>query len=300
MTRNRPIRTRYVLAAGLVAALAVLGGGRLGAAETTLRIAGPAELLSSGLMEPLLRAWREADGEPVDLEALATGAVLREEVAEAVDLLLAHAPGEERQSFLAGGLGTDAGVFLTSRYVLVGPDADPAMIRFERSVRRALPKLTRAHKPFLSRGDRSGAHGDEVYLWLLSGLLLQERSYQVETKGGDPLPARALAPPGNWYRLLGRSARELLRKADGEGAYAVVDLATWQRARAAGEASSMRIILVDDPLLADPYHVYLSASSSRPDAARRFADWLASPAAGEAIDAFELGGERVFQTPGDE
>jgi tungstate transport system substrate-binding protein len=89
-------------------------------------------------------------------------------------------------------------------FLIVGPEADPAKIRGERSVIEAMKKIAAAGARFVSRGDKSGTHILEGTLW----------------KQADVTPA---AP---WYIESGQGMGATLGIANDRQAYTLTDRGT--------------------------------------------------------------------------
>jgi tungstate transport system substrate-binding protein len=86
-----------------------------------------------------------------------------------------------------------------------------------------------------------------------------------------------------------------LNTAVGMAAYTLADRATWD---AFANKGDLEIAIEGDPRLLNPYSVILVNPAKhahvKVEAARRFADWLTSPAGQRAIGAFEKNGKPLF------
>jgi tungstate transport system substrate-binding protein len=89
-------------------------------------------------------------------------------------------------------------------FVLIGPEADPARIRGEKSVAAALKRIADAGARFVSRGDKSGTHTLELALWKAAGL----------------------TPAAPWYIESGQGMGATLGIANDRRAYTLTDRAT--------------------------------------------------------------------------
>ncbi len=146
-------------------------------------------------------------------------------------------------------------------FVILGPAADPAGIRGERSAVAALRKIAAAQAMFVTRGDNSGTHVKEKELWQKAGL----------------------TPTGAWYQVWERGASgnaPTTRYADERQAYVLMDRATYltlkKEIRDVDLLNHIAIILVNSARL----------PKVNVDGARRFADWLVSDEAQEIIKQF--------------
>ncbi|MBM4320717.1 MAG: hypothetical protein FJ125_12360 [Deltaproteobacteria bacterium] len=184
-----PRRAGRLLPLGCGAALApalLLGAAllcsRAAGAQPRLRLATTTSTVDSGLLEHLLPAFEQERRVQVDVVAVGTGKALALGRAGDVDVLLVHAEQEE-QAFVAEGHGTQRLPIMYNDSVVVGPAADPAVVRKVRDGADALQRIAAARATFTSRGDRSGTHVKELSLWKGSGLF-----------GGGPPP-----PGAGWY-----------------------------------------------------------------------------------------------------
>src|SRR4029453_16801388 len=98
----------------------------------------------------------------------------------------------------------DPRLVMYNDFLIVGPEADPAKIKGERSVVTAMKKIAAAGARFVSRGDKSGTNILEQALW----------------KEGDVTPA---AP---WYIESGQGMSATLGIANDRQAYTLTDRAT--------------------------------------------------------------------------
>ena len=98
-----------------------------------------------------------------------------------------------------------------NRFVIVGPQSDPASIKGMTDASAALREIARLRAPFVSRGDNSGTHVAEQQLWQAAKVNPKTRS-------------------GNWYRETGLGMGLTVQMAGRLGAYTLTDRATWLRA----------------------------------------------------------------------
>jgi tungstate transport system substrate-binding protein len=81
-----------------------------------------------------------------------------------VDLTMTHDPAAE-STLVAQGVGLYRRELMQNDFVLAGPALDSAKVRGLRDAAEALRRIATAHAPFLSRGDDSGTHRKELFLW---------------------------------------------------------------------------------------------------------------------------------------
>jgi tungstate transport system substrate-binding protein len=264
MTKSaKPRRVRAALGwlAGVAALAASPGPSR--AAEVVLLAStiGPVE---AGIV-PLLEERFEAEtGIRVRHVGAGTGEALKLAEKGSFDLVLVHARALEER-FVADGFGTERIPLMYNDFVIVGPAADPAGVRRAPGTAAALQAIARAQARFVSRGDRSGTHVAEVGLWDLAGL----------------------KPAGPWYQVYERGAdgnAATLRHADREGAYTVIDRATWLSLR-----DGLKLVLLHekDAALLNPITLVPVSPARFPRVnhagAAAFVAWLTAPDKGQRI-----------------
>jgi tungstate transport system substrate-binding protein len=218
--------------------------------------------------------FRDRTGIPVKIVAVGTGQALELGRRGDADVLLVHDP-EAEERFLAEGHGSERRPIMYNDFVLVGPEQDPAGVRGETSISRAFAALQRTGSPFVSRGDESGTHQKEKRVWKQANL----------------------EPRGDWYIRAGAGMGQVLRMASEKLAYTLTDRGTFL---AQGKALGLMILSQGDPMLKNQYSVLLLNPEIHPavhhQAARQFADFLASVEAQRAIAEFgrDRFGEPLF------
>lgn len=262
---------RLLAAFALTLLLAVPGAG----AGEFITVASTTSTQNAGLFDHLLPLFEAETGIEVRVVAVGTGQALRLARNGDADLLLVHdRPSEE--AFVAEGFGSARFDLMYNDFVLVGPAADPAGIAGLGDAAAALARIARARAPFLSRGDDSGTHRRERALW--------------QAAGNDPSGAS-----GTWYREAGQGMGATLNTASMMEAYTLADRGTWLSMQG---RLDLRVMVEGDAILRNQYGVTLVSAARHPhikaEPARRFAEWLLSPAGQAAIDGFTIGGERPF------
>ncbi len=245
---------------------AALAGERLRLATTT-------STDNSGLLARLNPAFTERTGIAVDVIAVGTGKALRLGQNCDVDVVLVHAPAAEK-AFVKAGYGINRLAVMHNDFLIVGPEADPAGVRQAKSATEALQKIARAGAPFVSRGDDSGTHKKERYLWRQAGI----------------------EPEGNWYYAIGQGMGAALTFAAEKRAYVLTDRGTWLAMRA--KLPGLSVVFEGDPALYNPYHIIAVNPKRCPhanfDAAMRYAAFLTGPVGQRLIGEFKVAGEQLF------
>lgn len=266
-----------VIVIGLLAVVLVGCSGSAGpagsqaptAAPTTAPTpAGPPDIIlatttstqDSGLLDVLIPAFQAASGYTVKTVAVGSGAALQLGTEGNADVLLVHSPAAE-QAFMDAGSGVDRLLVMHNTFLVVGPPADPAVIKGMTATADAFGKIAAAGAAFVSRGDGSGTEAKELGYWKALGI--------------TPNPA--------WYIQSGQGMAATLQIASEKRGYTLVDIATWAATRAQLDLEAM---VDDDPSLLNIYHVIRVNPDRWPNVnaagAVAFSEYVLSPE-GQAI-----------------
>jgi tungstate transport system substrate-binding protein len=237
-----------------------------------LRLATTTSTDDSGLLRAILPAFEKLCACRVDVIAVGTGQALEIGRRGDADVVLVHARQSELK-FIAEHQARERFDVMYNDFVIVGPTADPAKIASRRSAREALAAIAAARAPFASRGDKSGTEIAERAIWASANL----------------------KPAGAWYRSLGQGMGETLILANEERAYTLSDRGTWLAMR--DKLPNLRLLMGGrsiaenpDTVLRNQYGVMAIDPRVHPgvnaEAARKFVEWLVSPATQRVIGAF--------------
>ena len=243
-------------------------------ATRSLILATTTSTQDSGLLDVLIPRFERERRIEVKTIAVGSGAALRMAARGDADAVLVHAPGAERPYVEAGDLVEGRRV-MHNDFVLVGPAADPAGVKRQKTVADAMRAIARSGT-FVSRGDQSGTHAQELLLWSAVGV--------------DPgaLPRR---------EETGQGMGATLNIADQRRAYALTDRGTYLALR---ERLELPIVFQGDAALLNVYHVYAVSQVKhawvRFAEARELIDFLTSVPIQQAISAFgrDRYGESLF------
>jgi tungstate transport system substrate-binding protein len=275
MTSPRPEKCGVWHKLGLAALTVVLAGCAIvpsGSDQRATRPANAEVILAtttstqdSGLLEVLIPMFEQQGGWRVKTVAVGTGAALKLGSRGDADVVLVHAPSLEEQ-WMAERNGTERLLVMHNDFVIVGPPADPAGIKGERSAAAALQKIAGRKSTWISRDDNSGTDVLEKRLW----------------QDG------ALAPKGMpWYVTSGQGMGATLTLADQKDAYTLSDRATYlaQKPRL-----HLAILVQGDRALLNVYHVMPVNPSRFPrvnaEGGKALAHFLVAPAAQRIIRDF--------------
>jgi tungstate transport system substrate-binding protein len=267
--------SRLLVLGVLLAAL----GAEPGAAQAVLRLATTTSTEDSGLLRAILPGFERQCRCRVEVVAVGTGQAIAIARRGDADVLLVHARALEEQ-FVAEGHGGPRLPVMCNDFVVVGPAGDPAGVARAKLAVEAFRAIAARGAVFASRGDRSGTHVAEQGVWQSTGIV----------------------PAARWYRSLGQGMGETLMTANELGAYTLSDRGTWLSMRE--RLANLRLLVGGaspaasvDPLLRNQYSVIVVSAAKHPGVAeplaRRFAEWVRSPATQRTIGAF--GVERFGQ-----
>ncbi|WP_246559400.1 substrate-binding domain-containing protein [Citrifermentans pelophilum] len=250
---------------GLAAlALVCVCSGVVRAEQDVVLMASTIGPIDAGIVAVLEDAFEKESGIRVRHVGAGTGEALKIAEKGAVDLVMVHAKSLE-EKFVANGFGTERIPFMYNDFVIVGPAADPAGIKGMTDATAALKKIAEKQVLFVSRGDKSGTHVAETVLWDKAGL----------------------KPAGSWYRVFEKGAEgnaPTLRYTDQQGAYTVIDRATWLSLE---KTLQLKVLVEKDQALLN----YISLIPVNPAkfarvnqaGAAAYIRWLTDPAKGQLV-----------------
>jgi tungstate transport system substrate-binding protein len=263
---------RWLLAAILTAA----AGGNAIAAEKSIVLASTTSVEASGLLAHILPQFTAKTGITVNVVAQGTGKAIDTARRGDADLLLVHDP-EAEQHFMDEGQGATRRQIAWNDFVIVGPAADPAHVRGGHDSVAALKAVATAQAPFVSRGDRSGTNAEELRLWKAGG-------FTPDVLKGE-----------KWYRDIGGGMGQALNAASAMNAYTLSDRGTWL---SFNNKASLVIVIEGDSRLINRYDVIelnpQKHAGAKLEEAKVFADWLVSPEGQQAIGAYQVNGDKLF------
>ena len=243
--------------------------------ENTLVIAATTSIEDSGLFEHLLPRFTAKTGITVRVVSRASAVALMTAERGTIDVVIVNDP-EALDRFNAAGDGERRHRFMHNRFVIIGPESDPARIKGTSDAPAALREIARARAPFVSRGDNSGTHVAEQHLW---------QAVNVNPK----------ARSGGWYRETGLGMGLTVQMAIRLKAYTLTDRATWLKTT---DRAASAIMVDGDRRLFNPYEVVLVNVAKHPHvntaAGTTFINWLVSSEGREAIGSHKVAGEQLF------
>ncbi|AMO37978.1 MULTISPECIES: extracellular solute-binding protein [Thauera] len=254
-----------------IAATTALALLPLAAQAQSIVVASTTSTEQSGLFGHILPQFKQATGIDVKVVALGTGQALDVGRRGDADVVFVHDAAAE-QKFVDEGHGIEHRKVMYNDFVLVGPKDDPAGTR-GKDITAALQKLAASNGNFVSRGDKSGTHAAELRYWKAAG---------VDNKGTG-------------YKECGCGMGPALNMAASSGAYVLADRGTWLSFK---NRADLAVLVEGDTRLFNQYGVMVVNPERHPHVktaeARKFVEWVVSPAGQDAIASYKIEGEQLF------
>lgn len=242
------------------------------AAEEILTMATTTSTENSGLLAELIPPFEEKFDVRVDVVAVGTGAAIELGRNGDVDIIFVHARDAEDE-FVANGYGVNRRDVMYNDFVILGPTSDPAGVKNAETAAEALTLIAEKESEFISRGDDSGTHKKELFLWKSAGIKTD----------------------GSWYLESGQGMGPSISMADERQAYILADRGTYL---AYSGDIELKIINSGDSALFNPYgiipvnpayHTHLNYQL-----AVALTGYLTSQQGQKIINSFMSQGEQLF------
>ena len=237
-----------------------------------LKMATTTSTENSGLLDELIPQFEKETGIKVDIIAVGTGKAITLGENGDVDLILVHVRSRENE-FIIEGHGINRKDVMFNDFVILGPADDPAGIKGLSNASEAF-EIIRAFKvDFLSRGDDSGTHTKERFLWSINGFV----------------------PTESWYKETGQSMGTVLTMTSEIGGYTITDRGTYLAMK---DILELEILVEGDPELFNPYGIIAVNPERYKDSnfedAMTFIDFITSNEGQAIINNFKKNSEQLF------
>ena len=233
--------------------------------QPALVLATTTSVGNSGLLDPLLGAYREFARVDVQPQLVGSGLALKMLAESHADIVISHAPvGED--TALREHPRWDYRKIMFNDFVLVGPLDDVAQVAEARNLVDAMRRIAGSHARFISRGDQSGTHEREQQLWARAGV----------------------TPEGGRLVVAGAAMGSTLRVTSETAAYTLTDRATFEQL--AGSLK-LKVVFEGGSLLLNTYAVLFDKQGPRSTEAASFAEWLSDGAGHQVIDRYRGNGK---------
>jgi tungstate transport system substrate-binding protein len=260
-------KIRYLIAAAaLLCALATVAAaaGPDGQQKNVI-LATTTSTQDSGLLDALLPVFEKQSGYFVKTIAVGSGQAIAMGAKGEADVLLVHSPADEKK-FMDEGNGLRRQLIMHNDFIIVGPAADPAVIKAAKTAPEAFTKIADKKALFMSRGDKSGTHAKEKKIWEAAGI----------TPDGQ-----------SWYQQTGLGMGQTLGVAAEKKGYTLADRGTYLSLK---KNLGLDVLCQGDKNLLNIYHVIEVSPQKWPKVnaagAKAFADFMVAPATQKLIGAF--------------
>ncbi len=194
-----------------------------------LKVSSTTSIDNSGLFQALNPPFEKRFNCRVHIIAVGTGKALKIASNGDVDVVFVH-DREAEEKFLSDGYGVSRRDVMCNDFLIIGPAGDPAEIRGMKDAKQALRKIAHTGAFFISRGDDSGTHKNELALW--------EKA--------------KIVPQGTWYSEAGQGMGAAIQIANQKLAYTLADRGTYF---AYSDRLDLEVLSEGDPDLFNPYGI---------------------------------------------
>ena len=230
---------------------------------------------NSGLYDYLLPKFFDHSNLKVKVVAVGTGQALKNSEKCDGDVLLVHSKKDE-EKFVNNGFGISRYDLMYNDFIIIGPSEDPAGLISKNNIKNALKSIINSDSVFVSRGDNSGTHKAELFLWDLAKINVNDFSK-------------------NHYRELGLSMGATLNVAIQMGAYVLSDRATWL---AFNNKGNHKVLFQGDKNLHNQYGIIIvnpeRCKNVKLQNAQKFVNWMLSSGGQKSISSFKINGQQLF------
>ena len=234
-------------------------------------VASTTSTYDTGLLNLLNEKFYDKYNIRVQVLSLGTGQAIRTaKDGNAEILLVHHKPSEEE--FMNNGYGEKRYEIMYNDYVLVGPKKDKGKCT---SVQQKLEEIYNNQSLFISRGDDSGTHRNELEMWDLVNININKTN--------------------EWYLSVGQGMGSTLLISNEKKAYTLSDRSTWI---AFNKRNNLKIVCEDFPPLFNQYGIILVNSKLNKNLnykdANKYIDWFKTNEVKELINNFKAKGKQLF------
>ena len=229
----------------------------------------------SGLYDFLLPIYETKTGVDIRVVAVGTGQAIKNAENGDGDLLIVHSEEDEFE-FIKKGFGIKRKKFMYNDFIIIGPKNDPEKLKNKKNINEVFKIIRNKKLTFLTRGDNSGTHKKEKFLWEKAGI--DHRSLNSK-----------------YYIDVGRGMGATLNMASSMNAYTLTDRGTWL---SFNNKQDLEILFSGVPPLHNQYSVILINPTKHPHVkyklANNFSNWLISNEGQSLISKFKIMGQQLF------
>ena len=231
---------------------------------------------NSGLFDYLLPQFEKDSGIKVDVVAVGTGAAIEIGKRGDADVILVHAKELELKA-VKEGFFIDRHDVMYNDFVIIGDPNDPAGIKEAKTAPEAFAKIAEKKATFISRGDKSGTHTKELFIWKTAGITPTE---------------------SDWYLEAGQGMAKTQRIANEKKAYTLTDRGTWLAVK---DQLQLSVLFEGDPILFNQYGIMAVNPEKHKhvkyDKVTTFINWIISEKGQKTIASFKDKNGNLLFTP---
>ena len=268
-----------ILSIALIAGVALAATGCSSSSKPTgIILSTTTSTQDSGLLTYLLPKFEKQYNHTVKTIAVGSGQAIKMGEQGDADVVLAHDQAAEMKS-VAQGFTLQYVKVMYNDFIILGPSADPAGIKGDKSAVDAFKKIAAAGDAgkavFVSRADGSGTNVAELNLWKKAGVDPNNKS---------------------WYVKTGQGMGQTLAVSDEKQAYTLADRATY----VSRTGNKLVILSEGDPSLFNQYGVEVVNPAKHPNiklnvkGAGDFVQFLTSKEGQDMIAAYKLKNVQLF------
>ncbi len=261
--------------------------------KKTIILATTTSTDNSGLLSYINPFFEKETGITVKIIALGTGAAVKTAEEGNADIILVHARKLE-DKFVSDGYGVKRYSVMYNDFIIIGPKKDPATIKDEKDVAKALKLISDKKSIFVSRGDNSGTHIKEQFLWQESGISLINKKTKIMKKGKKRI-FKSYNPDGKWYMSIGQGMGSTINFANEKQGYTITDRGTFLAYK---KRIELKILSEGDKRLFNPYGIIAVNPKKHPhtkiEYAEKYIKWITSKKIQTIIGNFKIEGKTLF------
>ena len=229
----------------------------------------------SGFYDYILPIYEKKTGIDIRVVAVGTGQAIKNAMNGDGDLLITHSE-EDEKNFVLNGYGLERKKLMYNDFIIIGPKNDPEKLKSKSNIKNVFETIKEKKLTFLTRGDNSGTHKKEVFLW---------KNAKINPKDID----------SKYYIDAGRGMGATLNMAASMEAYTITDRGTWL---SFNNKQDLGIIFSGVPPLHNQYSVIVINPKKHPhvkfELADNFSRWLISGEGQKYISKYKIMGEQLF------
>ncbi|MDF2557362.1 MAG: ABC-type tungstate transport system, permease component [Bacillales bacterium] len=268
---------------------------------TKLILATTTSTKDSGFLDVFIPKFEAKYNIKVIINSVGTGAALQLAKDGNADVVLTHAPAQEKPLVDAGQI-IDYKKVMYNDFKIVGPKSNPAKVDKNGTAADAMQKIYDTKSKFISRNDGSGTESKEVELWKL--VTNKDSSSDPKLKLSpttDATTKRQLAPLYTNHIFQNAGMSMALTFANQNSGYTLTDRGTWLNLKGNDVISNLKIVSEGDAALKNFYHVSRVNPDKFPEGqiktaeAIQFIQFLLTEEGEEIVRNYKIKGQNAFE-----